>query len=69
MFLGCTIMHPKINILFPHFKRLESDVHYIEISKSGDNVLEKMNKDTGEEAKIFYEIAKPENLFKWWTSL
>ena len=69
MFLGCTVMHPKINILFPNFKRLEPEVHYIEISDSGDNIIEKMNKDTSKEAKIFYESAKPENLFKWWTSL
>jgi hypothetical protein len=69
MFLGCTIMHPKINILFPHFKRLEADIHYIEISHSGEDALDKMMGDTGKEVMEFYEMAKPENLFKWWTSL
>ena len=69
MFLGCTVMNPKIEVLFPYFKKLAPDTHYIEISSSGFDAIEKMNRDTGKEAKVFFENMKPENLLKWWTSL
>lgn len=69
MFLGCTIMHPKIDILFPEFKKLEAGKHYIEISNTGLDCLEKMKDSTGEAAKDFMQCMLPKNLVNWWTSL
>ena|SRR5210317_332575 len=69
MFLGNTIMQPKIDILFPNFKKLEAGTHYIEIADDGSDCLEKMAGDTGEAAKEFMSCMLPNNLIKWWTSL
>ena len=62
MFLGKSIIHPKIDIYFPYFKKMQPGVHYnlYEDLYSFDNL-----KDTGAEAKKFMQLAEPKNLTRW----
>lgn len=69
MFMGATIMHPEIKVLFPHFKSLVPNVHYIQIADTGLDCLNNMNYQTGQEAKQFFTDMLPQNLFNWWTSI
>lgn len=67
LYLGATVMHPKIQVLFPYNKKLIPGEHYIEIAKDGLDCLEKMDgTQTGEAAREFMKCARPENLVKWW---
>jgi hypothetical protein len=68
MYLGKTVLYPRIDIFFPEWKRVEAGKHYIEIDLEGKNVLEKLSGDTGEAAKEFMACCEPQNLVEWWAS-
>jgi hypothetical protein len=63
MFLGKTIVHPKISVYFPYFKKPIPNEHYINVDAS-ISTIPKL--DTGKAAKDFYSLALPKNLTKWW---
>lgn len=67
MYLGATVMHPKIEVLFPYNKKLVPGEHYIEIQHDCSDVLDKMDgTDCGAAAKEFMQCIRPENMVKWW---
>jgi len=67
LYLGATVMHPKIDVVFPYYKKLVAGEHYIEIKHDGSDCLEKMDgTQTGKAAKEFMKCAHPTNLVKWW---
>jgi hypothetical protein len=74
MFLGKTIIHPKIEVYFPEGKQMREGVHYVEMDNDGLNILEVIKKcddlsiQTGENAKQFLSCLEPDNLIEWWTS-
>lgn len=67
LYLGGTVMHPEIKVLFPYYKKLVPGEHYIEIAPDGLDCLDKMDgTHTGEASREFMQCAHPKNLVKWW---
>lgn len=75
MAFGACTLSPKLNIIMPYMKELESGIHYVECASDYSNLIEKIEWckqhrteciEIGQNAKrLFLEICIPSAIWRW----